>query len=127
MNIRKSVILVSIVAVTALASYALPPSKQTSPIPAASLRSTAAFEQVQPGDKIALVCKECNTVSVQQIESKEEAMKLCVEGATMACPSCKTVGTVVRHGPPGKEISHTEFRMVNAKGEECMFYAKLPK
>lgn len=126
MNIRKSAILTSIVLASSVAAFAIPPSKQTSPIPAATLRSASAFEQTQPGEKIALVCKECDTVSVQTVASKEDAMKLCAEGAAVSCPSCKKVGKVVRHGPPGKEISHTEFRIVNEKGEECMFYAKLP-
>ena len=104
---------------------AAPQSKQTSPAAAKTLRANADFEQVQSGDKIALVCKECDSVTVQTVASKEEMMKHCAVGETITCPSCKTVGKVVKHGPSGKQGKHIETMIVNQDGKECMFVAKL--
>ncbi len=90
--------------------------------------SAEQMEQLKAGDKIAYVCKECNSVSVQTIEKSVQAMALCKEGAVVTCPSCKKVFKVVRSGPPGKgSTPFTQVRYVNPKGEECMFIAKLDK
>lgn len=124
MKTIRSILAVGILCFTAVAAFALPPSKRTAP--AKSLRTTEEFSQVRPGDKLALVCKQCDTVTVQAITSKEEAMELCKEGAEIVCSSCNKTFKVVRHGPPGKGGTHTETRIVNDKGEECMFVTKLP-
>jgi hypothetical protein len=72
-----------------------------------------------------LVCKVCDTVTVIDVTSKEEAMKLCTEGEMVECGSCDKKFKVVAHGPRGKGGQHTETRIVNDKGEECMFVTKL--
>ena len=124
MNLKKYILSLGLVFGSALFTLAIPPSKMTAPSPA--LRSTEDFAKLNPGDKIALVCKECNSVTVTSVESKEAAMQLCKEGTTITCPSCKMVAKVVTHGPSGKEGTHTVTKIVNEKGEECMFMAKLP-
>jgi hypothetical protein len=106
---------------------AAPPSKQTAPAAAKTLRVKADFEQIQTGEKIALVCKECDSVSVQTVANKDDVMKHCAEGQTITCPSCKTIGKVVKHGPSGKQGRHLETVIVNQDGKECMFVAKLPE
>lgn len=108
---------------TILSALALPPSKRTAP--AKALRSTEEFAQVYPGEKLALVCKQCDTVTTQTVTSKEEAMELCKVGAAITCPSCNKIYKVVKHGPSGKTGTHIETRIVNDKGEECMFVTKL--
>jgi|ERR1035437_506625 hypothetical protein len=124
MNLKKYILSLGLVFGSALFTLAGPPSKMTAPSPA--LRSSEDFAKLNPGDKIALVCKECDTVTVQTVASKEEAMEHCKEGSTVTCPSCKIVAKVVTHGPSGKEGTHTVMKIVNDKGEECMFVAKLP-
>lgn len=106
---------------TAATAFAAPPARRT----ALPLRSAAALSEVKPGDKLALVCKTCDTVTVFDVTSTEEAMKLCTEGESVACGSCDKTFKVVAHGPRGKGGKHTETRIVNDKGEECMFVTKL--
>lgn len=108
----------------AISGIAAPPSKTTrfsSP-----LASKEAFESLKSGDKVALVCTQCQTVSVQTISDKADAMKLCKEGESVTCPSCKKTMKIVRRGVPGKNSTpSTKVVYVNEKGEECMFVAKL--
>jgi hypothetical protein len=118
----KVILTTGILLATTAAALALPPARSTAP----ALRSATAFEDVKAGDKLALVCKECESVTVLDVTTKEDAMKLCTEGETVACGSCKKTFKVVAHGPRGKGGKHTETRIVNDKGEECMFVTKLP-
>lgn len=89
-----------------------------------TLRNRDQFKQLKKGEKIAYVCNQCQTVSEVTVESPAHAMELCKEGATVACPSCKTKTKVVvkrqRNDPPTRE----EIVYVNDKGEECAFFAK---
>jgi hypothetical protein len=89
-----------------------------------TLGQEAQIKELKAGDKIAYVCTMCKTISDVPIASKEHAMGLCKEGATVVCPSCKMKSKVVfkrqRNDPP----THTEVTYVNEKGEECAFIAK---
>ncbi len=91
-----------------------------------ALTKPEQFQQLKHGDKIAYVCKQCNSVSVQTIEKGEDAMALCKEGSTVTCPSCSKVYRVVRPGPISKGGQPPELKYVNDKGEECLFIVKLP-
>jgi hypothetical protein len=91
-----------------------------------ALTKPEQFQQLKPGDKIAYVCKQCNSVSVQTIENQAQAMELCKEGSTVTCPSCSSVYRVVRAGPMSKGGTPAELKYVNDKGEECLFIVKLP-
>ncbi len=104
-------------------SLAAPASKQ--PHPATTLRTAEQFAQLKPGDKIAYVCKQCDSVQVQTIESKEQAMALCKEGEAVSCPSCQKKFKATFRGPRAKAGKPMEVSYVNEKGEECMFVAKL--
>jgi hypothetical protein len=91
-----------------------------------ALTKPEQFQQLKPGDKIAYVCKQCNSVSVQTIGKDEDVMALCKEGSTVTCPSCSKVYRVVQAGPMSKGGQPPELRYVNDKGEECLFIVKLP-
>ncbi|WP_269541635.1 hypothetical protein [Cerasicoccus fimbriatus] len=81
------------------------------------------FAALVPGDQVAQVCKKCDTVSVVDIQSKEQAMDFCEEGATIDCPSCGNASKVVRSAPPSRGLQKIKF--VDDHGEACMFMAKL--
>jgi hypothetical protein len=91
-----------------------------------SLTKPEQFQQLKPGDKIAYVCKECNSVSVQTIDNQEQAMELCKEGSKVTCPSCNKVYRVIKAGPISKGGQTGELKYVNDEGEECLFIVKLP-
>lgn len=124
MKSAKVILTTALLLVTSVVAFAIPPAHRSGPGPA--LRTAESFKDVKPGDKLALVCKVCDTVTVLDVTTKEEAMKLCTEGAEVACGSCEKTFKVVAHGPRGKGRKHTETRIVNDKGEECMFVTKLP-
>ncbi|MDP1581591.1 MAG: hypothetical protein Q8M02_15085 [Candidatus Didemnitutus sp.] len=121
MKSAKVILTTVLLLVTSVTAFAVPPAHRSGPSPA--LRSAAAFEDVKAGDKLALVCKQCDTVTVQTVASKEEAMEFCKVDAKIVCGSCKKSFKVVQHGPRGKS---TETRIINDKGEDCMFVTKLP-
>lgn len=123
MNSRRFILTAGLLLGTALATFAAPPSQRTTPAPA--LRTTEEFAQLKEGDKIALVCKQCDTVTTKTLASKDEAMALCAEGSTIMCPSCNESYKIVSHGPRSKGGTHRELRYVNDKGEECLFVTKV--
>lgn len=106
-----------------LVSLGAPASKQ--PRAATALRTAEEFSQLKPGDKIAYVCKQCDSVHLQTIESKEQAMALCKEGEAVSCPSCRKTYKTTFRGPRSKAGRQAEVAYVNEKGEECMFVARL--
>lgn len=90
-----------------------------------SLSSEADFAALEPGDQIAQVCKHCDTVSVHEIESKEEAMAYCEKSAVIDCPSCENIAKVVHTGPPNRGIRPVKF--VDQHGKACMYMTKLER
>lgn len=91
-----------------------------------TLRQAEQFAQLKPGDKIAYSCNECKTVTVATVQTAAQAMEHCKEGATIACPSCKTKVKVVLKGGASKNPSiQREVVYTNEKGEECLFIAKV--
>lgn len=88
-----------------------------------TLSTVADFAALQPGDQVAQVCKNTDTVSVIEIQSKEQAMKLCEDGAKFDCPSCKNTVNIVRTGPPSKAKQKIQY--VDDHGENCMYISKL--
>ncbi len=92
-----------------------------------TLNKKSQFEELKPGDTIAYVCNQCQTVTEKTIGSTAEAMDLCREGAMVMCPSCKTTVKVVTKGPPKNQSTAREITYVNEKGESCFFIAKVVK
>lgn len=91
-----------------------------------TLHNAEQFKQLKPGDKIAYVCNQCKTVSEVTIESTDQAMDHCKEGATLTCPACKTKVKVTSRGSPKNPSTQSETIYTNDKGEECLFVAKVP-
>lgn len=122
----RSILAAALAASLALAAVAAPAGRQI-PITSKALRTTEEFQKLKAGDTIALVCKECDTVTVRELESDEAGMGLCKENHTVTCPSCKKDFKIVRRQGPRLQAtgSRIETRYVNADGKECMFVAKL--
>ena len=93
------------------------------------LATEAAFAALKTGDQIALVCKQCETVSTSEIKDPAQAMEICKLGNVIHCPQCKLDYKVSRKGHPAGKGSGSglqeEVVIVNANGEPCMFYAKI--
>src|ERR1035437_8206272 len=90
-----------------------------------TLHKESDYKQLQTGEKVAYVCNQCKTVSEITVESPEQAMALCKEGATVTCPSCKMTTKVVMKGKNNDPSATSEVIYVNDKGEECAFMAKV--
>lgn len=104
------------------ASFALAAS---TPADFQTLRTEEQFKQLKPGDKIAYVCNQCQTVTVKTIASTEEAMEHCKEGSTVMCPSCKAKVRVTTRGSSKNTTYQRQVYYTNEKGEECFFVAKV--
>jgi len=89
-----------------------------------TMRNAEQFKKLKPGDKIAYVCNQCKTVSEVTIESAEQAMDHCKEGATLTCPSCKMKVKVTLKGGRNDPPVQREITYTNEKGEECLFVVK---
>jgi hypothetical protein len=113
------------IAIFALSSvaFALPPGKTGAQLP--TLTKKSQFEELKGGDKVALVCKMCDTVKVIDIRDAKQAMALCKEGRMVYCPVCKKKYKVTWTAPSKSGGPLTKLTIVNEKGEPCMFFAKL--
>jgi hypothetical protein len=86
------------------------------------------FETLKTGDKVALVCKASNSVTVIDIKNQKQALKLCKTGQMLHCPLCKNSYKVTLGNAIGKGAGpQTTVVAVNEHGEPCMFFAKLTK
>ena len=79
------------------------------------------IESLKKGDRYAVVCMNCKTVTVKKVANPEEVKALCHNGGTVHCDGCKKKATVKSMGPPGKGSMSSEVVYVNPKGEQCMF------
>lgn len=79
------------------------------------------IESLKPGDRYALVCMECKSITVKEVTDEKEAKALCHEGGSLHCDSCKMKMTIKHVGPPGKGTATSKVTIVNEKGEQCMF------
>jgi len=93
------------------------------------LATEADFAGLKPGDQIALVCKQCETVSTTEVTDTAQVMDICKLGNVLHCPECKMDYKVTRKGNPAGKGSGAglkeEVVIVNASGEACMFYVKI--
>ncbi len=81
----------------------------------------AEIQSLKKGDRYALVCTECKSITVKEVADDKQAEALCHNGGTMHCDSCKAKVTIQHVGPPGKGTDTSKVTYVNAKGKECMF------
>jgi hypothetical protein len=104
-------------------AFALPPGKDGAQLP--TLTKKSQFEELKDGDKVALVCKMCDTVKVIDIRDAKKAMALCKEGRMVYCPVCKKKYKVTWTAPGKSGGPVTKLTIVSEKGEPCMFFARL--
>ena len=105
-------------------ALALPPSKGGPALE--TIQKKSDVEKLGPKSQLVLVCKSSNTVTVIDIKDEKQAKKLCTEGAMIECKDCKKHYKVVWQSAPGKTGSpELKMDIVNAKGESCMFLARL--
>ena len=124
MKTLKSIIATSLALIAlSSAAFALPAWKGG---PATSAMTKDDFETLKAGDKIVLVCKASDSVTVIDIKDQKTALELCAAGKMIHCPVCKKDYKVTLVNPTGKgAASGTKVVVVNEKGEPCMFFAKL--
>ena len=105
-------------------AHALPPFKGGPP--AEVLLNKSDFEKLKPGDRVVLVCKASDSVQLINIKDKNQAMQLCAKGKMIHCAGCRKHYKVLWRNPAGK-TGGPDYKMVivNAKGEPCMFMARL--
>ena len=102
------------------AAFALPPGKS-----GPELTTKAQFAELKAGDKVTLTCKMCDTHTVIDIKDSKAAMKLCEEGSTVHCPTCKKDFKVTTMNPTGKTGGPaTTVTIVDGSGKPCMVYSK---
>ena len=83
-------------------------------------------DKLGPKSQLVLVCKASNTVTIIDIKDEKQARKLCAEGSMIECKDCHKHYKVVWKNSAGKTGSpELKMNIVNAKGETCMFLAKL--
>lgn len=83
------------------------------------------IQGLKTGDRYALVCSECKSITVKEVADEKEVEALCHDGGSMHCDSCEKKFTVKRIGPPGKGATSQKVTIVNADGKECMFVVPL--
>jgi hypothetical protein len=90
------------------------------------IQKKSDVEKLEPKSQLVLVCKSSNTITIIDIKNEKQARKLCAEGTMIECKDCKKHYKVVWKNSPGK-TSSPELKMdiVNAKGESCMFLARV--
>lgn len=87
--------------------------------------SAESIQAMKKGDRYAIVCKECDSVTVKEVADDKEVAALCHDGGSLHCPSCKKKFTVKSVGPrPGGPVV-TKTTIVNSEGKECMFVVPL--
>jgi len=98
---------------------AAPPGKGAGVFTGASTQED--IQKLKTGDRYAMVCMECKSITMKEVTGEKDVEALCHEGGTMNCDGCKKQATIKHSGPPGKGSTSTKITMVNADGKECMF------
>jgi hypothetical protein len=98
---------------------AAPPGKGTGVFKGATTQEE--IQKLKTGDRYALVCMDCKSITVKEVADEKEVEALCHDGGTVHCDSCKKKATIKHSGPPGKGTTTSKITMVNAEGKECMF------
>ena len=105
-------------------AFALPPWKGGPALEVIEKKSDV--EKLGPKSQLVLVCKASNTVTIIDIKDEKQAKKLCAEGSMIECKDCHKDYKVIWKNSPAKTGSpEVKMDIVNAKGESCMFLAKL--
>jgi len=95
-------------------------------VPMERIHKKSQIEQIGKGAQLVLVCKGSDTVTLIDIKDKKEAMELCADGRMIHCRDCRKKFHVVWRNPIGKGPGpRSTMEIVNAKGEPCMFLARI--
>jgi len=95
-------------------------------VPIERIHKKSQVEQIGKGAQLVLVCKGSDTVTLIRIKDKKEAMELCTDGRMVDCRDCRKKFHVVWRNPTGKGPGpRSTMEIVNAKGEPCMFLARI--
>lgn len=123
-TLKSLIVTASLCSLFVSSALALPPWKGGSALEIIEKKSDV--QSINPKSQLVLICKGSNSVTLIDIKDKKQATKLCAEGTMIECKDCKKHYKVVWRNPTGK-TGHQELKMdiVNAKGESCMFLAKL--
>lgn len=98
---------------------AAPPGKGTGVFKGATTQEE--IQKLKKGDRYAMVCMDCKSITVKEVVDEKEVAALCHNGGQVHCDSCNKKLTVKHVGPPGKGTDKTEVTIVNAEGKQCMF------
>ena len=88
------------------------------------LNTRAQFEQLNTGDRIVYVCRQCDARQTVVIRSDDHAMDFCREGAQLSCPGCNDEMRVVLKQTTRAAGPAVEVHYVNKKGHECLTSAR---
>ena len=106
------------------AANALPWSKGGTPIE--RIHKKKQIDKLGPGSQLVLVCKGSDSVMLIDIKDKKEAIKWCTEGRMIHCRDCRRKYKVIWKNATGKGPGPMSImEIVNAKGEPCMFFARI--
>jgi hypothetical protein len=119
----KPIILAVVAASLVTVVSAAPPGKGLGTFKKAS--TVEEIQRLKQGDRYALVCSECESVTIKEVANAEEVEALCHDGGSLHCDSCEKKVTVKRIGTPGKGNSTSKVTIVNVEGKECMFVVPL--
>ncbi|MBC8127093.1 MAG: hypothetical protein H8M99_08115 [Gloeobacteraceae cyanobacterium ES-bin-144] len=88
--------------------------------------SAESIKAMKKGDRYAVVCRECDSITVKEVDEEKDLEAMCHDGGTMHCPSCKKKYTVKSVGNrAGANPVISKVTIVNAEGKECMFVVPL--
>ena len=116
-TILKNLLLAVVTATLVTAAYAESPGN----VPLKKASTVGEIQKLKMGDKYAVVCKECDSITIKKVADAAEVESLCHDGGSMHCDSCQKKHVIKRVGPPGKETIVAKVVIVNAEGKECMF------
>lgn len=98
---------------------AAPPGKGTGVFKGANTQEE--IQKLKKGDRYAMVCMDCKSITVKEVADEKETATLCHHGGSLHCDACKKKVTIKHVGPPGKDSMTSKVTYVNEKGDECMF------
>jgi len=123
-NLKSLILTASLCTLFISSAFALPPWKGGPALEIIDKKSDV--QSLGPKSQLVLVCKASNTVTLIDIKDEKQARKLCTEGTMIECKDCKKHYKVVWKNSTGKTGSpELKMDIVNAKGESCMFLAKI--
>ncbi len=95
------------------------------------LRLKSDYEKVKKGDELVVVCKVCNAITIEDIETDQKADSFSEAGKELECSTCKAKAIVSKfdqqqqHRPHPRNKPKRNIIYVNEHGEECLIVSKV--